>query len=75
MVFDSATVPADGAVTPAGCWKVGPLASGDTSTMTAMGNVPNPALVFSGLSVVFSDNLSCYTLHKASAEFILAIYG
>lgn len=74
MVFDSASIPADGAVTPAGCWKVGPVASGDTSTMTSMGNVPNPAVVYNGAALVFSDSLSCYTLHKANAEFILAIY-
>lgn len=75
MVFDSASAPSDGAVTPVGCWKVPAPVSGDTTSMVAMGNVPSPALLMTGIALVFSTGANCYTLVKANAEYMQATYN
>lgn len=80
MAFNSAAgaPPSDGAVTPDGCWKVSAPNSGDSSSMTAMGNVAGPVYLSAGAVIVFSDYIdasnpsvgSCFTLHKSNAEFL-----
>lgn len=74
IALDSATVPADGAVVPAGCWLVPSVVAPDTATMISMANTSSPTLVQNGLLIMFSTGVDCSTLVKSSAEFMLAIY-
>lgn len=74
IALDSASVPADGAIVPAGCWLVPSVAAPDTATMISMANTSSPTLVQNGLLIMFSTGTNCSTLVKSSAEFMLAIY-
>jgi hypothetical protein len=65
MIFDSATVPADGAVVPKFCIQV--PASGNGSFAP-----PVPAVFASGISVAFSTGTSCVTKAASVTAFFSA---
>lgn len=62
LVFDSATVPADGAVTPVGCYAIGAA----SSEAIAMINYPDP--FNNGIVAVFSST-GCNTKTVASSAW------
>lgn len=77
MAFDSATVPADGALAPGaakGCWVVPAAISPNLAATMAMANTPSSPTAVNGLSVAFSTAADCYHLTK-SAAFILILYN
>jgi hypothetical protein len=77
MAFDSATVPADGALSPGaakGCWVVPAVVSPNPAATMAMANTPNTPATINGLSVAFSTGADCYHLIK-SAAYIQILYG
>lgn len=68
MVFNSTTVPADGAVTPQACY---PVAVNETFTWdAAISGIPERFTT--GISVAFSTGTSCVTKAAQSAEMIKA---
>lgn len=77
MAFDSATVPADGALVPGaakGCWVVPAAVSPNPAATMAMANSPSIPTTTVGLSVVFSTAADCYHLTKAAA-YIQILYS
>lgn len=77
MAFDSATVPADGALAAGaakGCWVVPATISPNPAATMAMANTPGIPATVNGLSVAFSIAADCYHLTKAAA-YIQILYG
>lgn len=64
MLFDTASVPADGAVTPVKCW---PLAA--SSSLTQRWNGGPPLLFRNGIQVVFSST-GCFTKTGSATAFV-----
>lgn len=65
MIFDSATVPADGAVTPMYCWQV--------AANTSLGaSWPAGARFGSGITMAFSTGANCVTKTVSATGFFMA---
>lgn len=69
MVFDSATVPADGAVTPVKCYDIAA-----TATLSLLfGLAGGPPLKFNnGIVIVFSTGTNCFSKAVSATAFISA---
>lgn len=72
MAWDATSAPADGAVSPAGCWPVSPPAAGGPNPYVSMANSPAGVLVSTGITVAFSTT-GCF-VKTASAAFISINY-
>jgi len=64
QVFNSATIPADGAVTPAKCYFLAANSSLDLNLRAA------PLYLSAGVSVAFSSGTSCFTKAASATAFI-----
>lgn len=67
LLFDSATIPADGAVLPLKCWVV-------PASSTIAVNCPMPVACSSGISVVFSTTGPFSKTASASAFFSFQVF-
>jgi hypothetical protein len=63
LVYDSATVPSDGAVTPNGCYAV------PASTTQSIAEINYPAPFVNGVAVVFSTT-GCFTQTSSATAFL-----
>lgn len=72
MVFDSVTVPVDGAVTPVAC---GPIPKG-TATLVSSGcyTPPVPITLATGLSVAVSSGVNCFNKTAAGSGMFTVQY-
>lgn len=78
MIFDAASVPADGPVTganaPLGCFAVPPVASPQSVANVGMSNVPNGVPTSTGIVIVMSTGADCFTKTTTTTGFISALY-
>lgn len=72
MVWDSTSAPADGAVTPGGCFPVQAPLAGGPSAFTSMANTPAGVQVTNGITIAFSTT-GCF-VKTGSAAFISINY-
>jgi hypothetical protein len=73
MLFDSASAPADGAVTPLGCFVIpAPQSPAVSSTLSMANNSPAPTYQ-SGIVVVVSST-GCFTKTATSTAYISVLY-
>lgn len=71
LAWDATSVPADGVVTPAGCFPIQAPISGGPNAFTSMANTPTGVLVTSGIALSFSTGADCF--HKVSANAFISI--
>lgn len=69
MLWDAATEPADGVVSPSYCFPVPTPVTGGSGA--SMANTPAPVLVTLGIVVVFSTGADCF--HKTSSPSWLGV--
>lgn len=74
LVFDSASVPADGVVTPGACYPMTPAAFSGQWTSTSMANTPYPAPVTNGIVVVYSIGADCFHKTASAVAFMSVLY-
>lgn len=72
LIWDATSVPADGAVTPGGCFPVQPPVAGGPNSFTSMANTPAGVMVNNGIAIAFSTT-GCFT-KTSSAAFISINY-
>lgn len=73
MIFDATSAPADGTVSPLGCFGVPAPASAGLSSTLSMANTPLATTAQNGIAVVFSTT-GCFTLTKSSTAYISVLY-
>lgn len=66
MAFDATSAPADGTVSPPGCWYIPPPISVGQSATISMANTPTGVQTTNGITVVFSTT-GCFTKTAAPA--------
>lgn len=71
LAWDATSVPADGSVTPAGCFPIQAPISGGPNSFTSMANTPTGVLVQNGIALAFSTGADCF--HKVSANAFISI--
>lgn len=74
MAFDAASVPADGVVTPGGCYPMTSPSFTGQWTSTSMANTPFAAPVVSGVTLAYSVGADCWHLVKSAVAFITVLY-
>lgn len=74
LVFDATSPPADGTVTPSGCFPLQSPASGGQWSSISMANTPLAAGVTNGISIVYSTGASCFTKAASATAFISVLY-
>lgn len=72
MAFDATSAPADGTVSPPGCWYIPPPISVGQSATISMANTPTGVQTTNGITIVFSTT-GCFT-KTASPAFISMNY-
>lgn len=73
MAFDASSAPADGVVTPGGCWYVPPPISVGQSATISMANTPTGVGVTSGFITVVFSTTGCF-VKTASPAYISVTY-
>lgn len=66
MAFDATSAPADGTVSPPGCWYIPPPISVGQSATISMANTPTGVQTTNGITIVFSTT-GCFTKTAAPA--------
>lgn len=74
MAFDAAAVPANGVVSPDGCWLVPPTPAGSPASMSSLALTPQPTLGFAGVTLVFSTGADCFHLVATGGAYISMLY-
>lgn len=75
MAFDAASVPANGVVSPDGCWLVPATPVGALASMSALALTPQPTIGFTGLTLVFSTGADCFHLVATGGAYIALLYS
>lgn len=74
LVFDAASAPADGVVTPAACYPMTPASFSGQWTSTSMANTPFGAPVVNGITLVYSIGADCFHKTASAVAFMSVLY-